>query len=806
MRSGRSVPAILSLSFGISAVGAPRIASASSRACESVPERVLGADAIIVGRTISIQEGETRPGVITKTYHFQIDEVLKGGQYWAGETITEKSTPRWGFGGTHLPRPYWDAHVLFMRKGLDGGLRAGPCGIVKGQAELPVIRRMVKVGSSPEDYLESTNSTDVQVILTWIARNYFQRSDRRREKDNSGADLPIDRDTTLRYLAEHASDETSTHRARAADLLGRFCEEEHYGLLKNVAEDSSIDAGRAGPNRGLRCIEARRDVPGLIDKLRRLRLARQDSLGPPLNGKRQVAVRPDQEYAGAVVELIDALGFAFDPDAAADFIKELEGSRTGTSDVGAQLGDETALAPILRMAWANPARATRLARMFDPEAVRWAREGIYDDRDAVTLLAAKGDEQVSDFMIRLLRQGHRAGASWAATVQDPSLVPDLVESLAHADAYQAGCMANALGRMRAWQVLYLLDDADWLRQQWKQSMFLRGLLNESLERSGRLDWSQAYERLREFADAELWPDSVFTTVEQLVREMESSANQRRSIPCDVRDGSIPWVPPTDLPGMPDPLATKKTRKFLRRNRERAATVLQSGGGEDKCKVLGAASLVGVKLDRNVVATLLQDGSLHIRSLAQHHLRALKIELTLEQLRRWALDGSYEANKGALRYMTKKADKAHAPIVEEVFRRGWHLFDEQQFRAIIATDARGCLDQLRGYVNAHHIFLRRWAAVTLAYFGDDTGRGLLKPKLERSVHHGNQPNREEVLRALSVIDPKGSGVKHGPPGNKNASGPVGYAVAGGATLFILVLVVRSARGRSQRRRAAPDVTR
>ena len=770
MRPRRSLPVLLSLALGLAALGAPRIALATSYSCGSVPYRILAADAIILGHTISTQGSGGRPGHFTTTYNFQIEEVLKGRQFRAGEVITETGSTASRFAGTHFPPPNSGPFVFFMRMGRDGILHSGPCSIrmkrddiaairrafeegtvseeflnnlVESRPELSEIRRMVKVATAPQDFLDSTDKTDEELVYTWIAQNYFSRSNRRMEKDTSEAELPIDRDTVLEYLARRVRDETRTHSRRAVAYLGRFCEEEHYELLKSVH-----DAGRGGAYQGLLCIEARMEVPPLINKLRRLRLARREALSQPLSGDGPPAVWPDQEYATVVVELIDVLHGSNNPDMAIGFIRELEGDGSASPGLGGRLGDETALVPILRLAAVFVDRAKELAGIFDPDAVRKAREALYDDPKAVVLLAQKGDDREADFMVRLIHQGHGAGARWAATVQDPSLIPDLLEALLHANAYNAGSMAYALGRMRAWQVMDLLEDADGHRHYSKQSMFILGLLNESQFWARRTPRSHASKRLREFAEAEHWPDDVYEIVARLATEVETGSIPGRRMPEGCNDSSIPWVPPARLPDMPDPVSNRQVRQFLQQNRERAATVLRWGSAADKCKVLRAASQAEVEIDPDVVVTLLMDGSFYIRNLASRCLYGMGIELTKEQIRRWALDGSYEVTTHALGYITRKANKAHAPIVEEVFRREWHLFDAQMFRAIIATDARGCADQLRGYLDEQHIFLRHWAAVTLAHFGDDSGRDALG---KSGQFHG-RPKREELSRAWSLIDP------------------------------------------------------
>lgn len=778
MRLGRSPHTILSLVFVTVAQVVPPIAFACSYACMPIPTRVFDAEAIVVGHGVSAEKEETRPGVITTTICFQVDEVLKGTRYKAEDTITRKSTPSFwsGFGGTHLPTPGYGAFVIFMNKGQDGTLWVNPCSIAiespdpAYRADLPEIRRIMEVASSPERFLDSTDATDVAVIRAWISRNYFLRSDPRTEKDNSGVTLALDRETVLSFLEKHASGKTRTTPTQqpgpadsALELLGRFCEERHYGLFKSRA-----DEGNTGAQWTVMRIEAKREIPGLIERLRDLRRARWATLEQVPVDERQTVLWPDNEYANTIAALVKALRTANDREKGRAFVKGLQDRCTGASDVGVQLGDEAALASMFRPTWAGPRRGMS-PRIFDPEAVREARQNIYDDPKAVGLLAAKGDQQVADFMIRLIRQGHGAGAAWAAVVQDEALTPDLSAALEHAHSLLPVSFAHTLGRMRSWKSIDILRNMEGLRRQAAQTGFLRGVVDVPQYWAEPYEWNPSTARLRELADAEGWPEGIFEALVQLSQELKTGAFPGMERPYQFYDVSIPWIPPAGLPDMPDPLAKDETWQFLSDNEDRVEAALRTGDAADKCKVLHAAMVSKAWLDQDVLSTLLRDRSPHVGTLAFRFTNKLHVELTEEQVRLWALEGSPEATTNAFRYIIEKRDPSHAPIVEEVFRRGWHLFDAQLYRAIIATDSPGCtLDWsdgrlgLRSYLTDHHPLLRRWAAVTLATIGDDGGADqtgtiieLLKTKRGHSGDRNSVPTGTEVSRALYLISQEGS---------------------------------------------------
>ncbi len=172
----------------------------------------------------------------------------------------------------------------------------------------------------------------------------------------------------------------------------------------------------------------------------------------------------------------------------------------------------------------------------------------------------------------------------------------------------------------------------------------------------------------------------------------------------------------------DPLDTDAFRRYLRIDPRRVYAAIESGAPHEKTTILFAMTRCNATLPGEVTTPLLLHPSFEVRTAARGLVQ--REELTIEQLRSWALGGRYDATSNALRYIHEHPRADYAEVVNDVFRGGGHLFDENLFKAIIVTRAAACLDDLRGYLHGQHIDLRRRAAITLAFFGDDSGREIM----------------------------------------------------------------------------------
>ncbi|MCH7871408.1 MAG: hypothetical protein IID33_06880, partial [Planctomycetes bacterium] len=162
--------------------------------------------------------------------------------------------------------------------------------------------------------------------------------------------------------------------------------------------------------------------------------------------------------------------------------------------------------------------------------------------------------------------------------------------------------------------------------------------------------------------------------------------------------------------------------YLRIDPRRVYAAIESGAPHEKTTILFAIARCNATLPGEVAAPLLLHPSFDVRMAAGGLVQ--REALTTDQLRRWALGGRYDATSAALRYVHQHPRAEYADVVADVFRSGGHLFDENLFKAIIVTRATACLDHLRSYLHRQHIDLRRRAAITLAFFGDDSGRKIM----------------------------------------------------------------------------------
>ena len=744
MTASGSTRVILSVICGIVAAVFGPVARGTCYDCKPIPNRIVEAEAIVIRRAVFAEQRETRPGLFATDFFHQIEEVLKGDQYRVGDIIVTHGEPRRRAREVRPPKAGRQAFVVFMKTGPDGELRSTHCGIPVEQADFSELLHLIDIDLAPQDYLDSTDELDIQMVHRWIGTNYFVRWSRGQEKEGVGDSLPISREDAIGYLARHAADEGASYQGYSVQLLGQFFPEEHRDLLTRIAEGSDTRRIRLAAQRALRRMDARLKAIGLIEELRALR---RSWIGLPNLEAEAAHRRPvydDAQYAMAIAELVGNLGVAGRPGLVRGFIRELE-------TAGEQLGDEAILVPLLRLASTGSSWAEPFSRIFDTDALEEARARIYDDRDAVTLLAARGDEEVADFMIRLIRQGHRDGARWAATVQDASLIDDLLEAMHNSDVHASARMAYALGRMRAFEVMEQLPDADEFRWQQKARWFLLGLLNESFDWPGPYDWDRWSVRLDEYAEVESWSDDVRAQVGELRELVELDVKGGLRAPYHLLKFDTPWIPPAALPDMPDFLSsTDEVRAFLRENPNRVAEAVRWGSLTDRWNVINAAARAKVRLRPDLVGRLLADGSCFVQASARSYLRELAIVPSESELETWAFGGSNDATKNALDYFVKARLRVHAPIVEEVFHRGWHLYDGDLFRAIIATHALGCREQLRTYVEGHHIDLRRWSAIALAHLGDDTGRELILSMRDVRATNPNKANGSDAWRAWYVL--------------------------------------------------------
>lgn len=726
---------------------APQVPSAAtSYICWSLPERIMSAEAVVAGRTIEQTKTPHRPGIDRFTYRFRVDEVIKGTVWHPGDIIEEGDISHGSYITTFLPPP-GGGRVIFFDRQEDGALRSTPCGLSLEKADLPALRRLAGVLAEPEKHLDSPDPRALSAVLSWIRFHYFGPGHMDFEKPYVAPGPPIDRDTAIEFAARHAADEESPIHDEAVSLLNAIAPPKHYALLRSLASD--VEPYRSAG--GLQRLEARRRIPELVENVRTLREEFVE------HAKAGATDHPSNEWQARYFEAVDALLKSLDQARDRNLALQVKQELGVRSRKPERIPFDTSLALMLDVAGGAGKRIEVDVRALNPAAVGEARRNIRESREAVHLLASRGDPADRDFMLRLIRAGHRDGGLWAALVQDNALVPRLLEAMQHAT--YADHMAFALARMRAFPTI---KNVLAIRQQFRRRdvsvMYLAGLMQHPspfYDFRNPLLGLHVRQGLWEQADRERWPEYFWSDVVRLVEQMEHDANTVSSDIWAFRDLTRPWSPPCGLPGMPDYLDRAKVGLYLHRNHARVETVLRASSPPDIMSILHALRATDNQITPNLAVTLLMHDSYYVRSMAFILMREHAIALDEDQLLRLVESGDYEATSTALRYIAGEGNRRHASVVLMALDRGWHLYDEQLYRAIIATEAREAVPTLRKLVADHHIDVRRWAAFALAHFGDDAGAAVLRSLVNQDPPISRAPGRKEVAEALEKLRAAGA---------------------------------------------------
>jgi len=704
--------------------------------------------------------------MVHRTYRFHVEQVIKDTDPPIGKTLTEESPPRLASRGSNLPPPQWGSCVVFMYRDLQGKLRSGPCAIPAETADMAQLAHMVEVAANPGAYLDSNDETDIEVLLYWIRIHYFSQGNPWNRRPMPTPDSQIDRKTAIEY-ASHQVDQRQDHLfAMAISVLAGFHSPSSFDRLAS-ALGSSENRGMRSAAAGLGNLGDPRAVPPLIACLQRLRASRKNlveeleySWTPEGERSQRKVMKPDRTYDQVASSVMAALGRLGDSRAIDELILNLDGPAVWSAAKAlSDIGDSRAVAPLLRMAWKGKVRSEPLLAFSDPRIMQEARMRIYDHPLAPTLLAAKGDPESRQFMLHLLKQGHRDGAVWVGVTREPSARKDLIQALRHGKSIFTIDMAYALGRLRTFDIIpEIMNCPDDPNRIANRVFFLVGLVDIEPRGMGGMQHEEVQAHLRhrlaEIGKQENWSEPQREAAERLRDTVENDYASLLHPTGSLYGLYGPWVPPADLPEMPDPLKTKALRTFLRKNLKRVGKVLRSADSADKTRLLYAIGNTEITLSGDLFVTLSLDPSRYVRSAAGGVMRKNGIKLTRDQVKRWALDGDYATTEQALAFIHQNPHKKYAPTVAEVFRRGWHLYDENLFKAIIVTRATDCVAQLRKYLRGEHIDLRRRAALTLAFLGDDSGTGLLLQERSRFSTHPYFPSHHYIQRALKIIDHKG----------------------------------------------------
>ncbi len=741
--------------------GALDEATATSYTCSPIPLRVMQAEAVVVGRTISVEQRPFRPDRPANIFRFRIEQVIKNTDPPLGELLVEESLPRLFIGGSHLPPPQWGRSVVFLHGG-DGALRAGPCGISADTADLAHLARIAEVAALPNAHLASADQQIVEVILYWIQLNYFSPNDPYLEQAAPEIRSQLSRESAVDYVLHQVDVRQGPLYELAIDLLARFHPPECFERLATALASSSPRLIRSA-SAGLGRLGDLRAVPLLIERLQRLRVSRsdlveklEDAWTPEGQHYQKKVMRPDDTYDQAASAVIEALGRLGDPRAADELLLALDVSHYhGAASALAEFGDARAIEPLLRLLWQDKISFTPLLKFSDSRILAEARARLYDHPRAPTLLAAAGDPTVRKFMLRLLQQGHQDAALWAGVARAAEAQKELLRVFHSGDGMAGTNAAYALGRLRAFEVipeaLDLTPERD-IHAAAKRGYFLIGLTDADLytnpmQSAEFLDY--AAKHLSTSADLENWDEEARALAARLrdaVEEDWSPSGNRYPI----LELEGPWVPPVDFPDMPDPLDAKAVGEFLRRNIRRLSPVLRSAPPKDRVILLHALNGAGLNISEDLFVTLSLHPHRQVRGAAGSFVRNRDIRLSGHQLERWALSDDFAATRSALFYVQKNARKEYQEVVAQVLQRGRHLYDENLYRAIIAVQATQCVPQLKGYLDGCHIDLRRRAAYTLAFLGDGSGRQVLLQEHRRKGQVLGANEMDYIQRALKLL--------------------------------------------------------
>jgi HEAT repeat protein len=690
--------------------------------CALLRERVVRADTIVVGRTVHHESEEARPGRYTATYEFRVSSVLKGNRYKAGDLIVRRYEHLELLGYPSFPSIETEPHIVFVNLYNDDKEWFG-CTEPAEDATVKSVRRQIEVLENPPLFFSSNDEQDIVTVVDWIRRTYINYEGALEPRADWSGTARADREAIVQYLLGHAASKNADISVEALGVLVWIRAGEAFDVFAEVL-DSNDDGQVSLGAQGLKHLGDERAVPLLIDRLQRLRTGNEERR-PRHRGWGLGARRWSPEG-----ELMGAISSFNDPRATRFLLDSLDNGDHGQALWGlAHQKHPRAVDPLLRLTWSGDSHdaADALAGYEDERILEQARVRMYDHPLAPYLLATRGDPEAKAFMIRLIEQGHYAGARWAGVTRDQSAKAALIRSLNyyHEDHMHFDKVAYALGRMRAFDLIPgLLAEISQIDPWTIAAYFVWGLADRPWGGEDGCRGSAYYGclrvSLRETAARERWSRENVRLVDELADAVEHPPHVRDHY--SIYDS---WSPPAALPDMPDPLNTEATSFYLERNHERCQQVLRDGPVEDQDKVLQAARHNKVNiLDADLALTFLNGPDWTTRGQVLSALSGGELTLSIEEIKRWALPGNFVSTRSALNYFFRHPKPEYAPIVTKILYQGRYLFEETLFKAIIETNAIGCADLLRAYLENEHFTLRFNAAVALVHLGDDRGRIVL----------------------------------------------------------------------------------
>ena len=199
----RSITAIVVLG----AVAWPSVICGFGRYCWPLRARVSMADTIVIGRTTKVDSEEARPGLYAVTYHFQIDQILKGNRYEDGDLIVKRYESRQLF-LDDIAFPWDDAgpHIVFVNTNEDGD-EWFACAEAVDRVDLKRVKRQIEVLEDPPAFMDSSDEEAVLTVLDWIRATYLSLNGKREPRADWSRRREPRRDTIVAYVIKHAGNE-----------------------------------------------------------------------------------------------------------------------------------------------------------------------------------------------------------------------------------------------------------------------------------------------------------------------------------------------------------------------------------------------------------------------------------------------------------------------------------------------------------------------------------------------------------------------------------------------------------------------
>ena len=533
----RSVTVIILLG----AVAWPSVTCGRGYHCWPVRARVSMADTIVIGRTIRVDGEEVRPRQVAVIYEFKVEDVLKGRLYEVGDSIVKRYEPHERIIG-YSPLSWYNQgrHVVFVNR-KESGEDWFACAEAVHRVDLKRVKRQIEVLEDPPAFMDSGDEEAVLTVLDWIRATYLSLHGGREPRADWSRQREPPRDTIIDYVVKHGGSKNIDISIEALGVLRWLAPSEAFEVFVQ-ALDSTDEAKISLGALGLMRLADRRAIPLLIDRLkrfradeaeRRRRIEQGETVKPRVRRQRGRGGGPPRHWAPDH-ELWAAIASYDDPR-----VKEFQLAEMRRGDLRAlramgDLTDPRAVEPLLRKFWEGSSSALRALQKYDdPCIIEQARERMYDHPFAPGLLAAQGDPEAKEFMLRLIRQGHRAGARWAAESQDTSAKVELMSSMAYYTEldYNLNVIAYALGRLREFELIPSLLDgiSSDLKGLVKAAEFVTGLTDR---RRGKLDdcpgddvWGCLRESMHEVAAREQWSRPNRRLANELLDVVEDTAAQ-----------------------------------------------------------------------------------------------------------------------------------------------------------------------------------------------------------------------------------------------------------------------------------------